>query len=66
VRVSWADSCVTRLDAPVGKGAQVSISIAATLPAQLAKRIADDLDGGFIAVGGDWRGSAGVAAGRTP
>jgi crotonobetaine/carnitine-CoA ligase len=32
----------------------MSISIAATLPAQLEKRIADDPHGDFIAVGGDW------------
>jgi acyl-CoA synthetase (AMP-forming)/AMP-acid ligase II len=38
----------------VHQGGDVTISIAATLPAQLAKRIADDPGGDFIAVGGDW------------
>jgi carnitine-CoA ligase len=32
----------------------MTIEIATTLPAQLAKRIADDPAGDFIAVGGDW------------
>jgi carnitine-CoA ligase len=36
----------------------VSISIAATLPAQLEKRITDDPTGDFIAVGGDWHTAA--------
>jgi carnitine-CoA ligase len=32
----------------------VTISLAATLPAQLAKRVAEDPGGDFMAVGGDW------------
>ena len=39
----------------------MSISIAATLPAQLDKRITDDPKGDFIAVGGDWLTAAAIS-----